>query len=486
MDLTTRISLILIFFLGSILWLTSYEIKNSPLKKSLTQLEKIKQSGVLKVTTRIDPTTYYQGPSGFMGLEYELVILFAKRLGVKAQFTTPDTFTEILRQIKTGDTDIAAAGLTVTEPRQQAMRFAPTYQEITEQIIYRSGTRPPKNPGDLANGILEVVKGTSHIESLKTLQKQAPNLSWEVNDKLDTDGLLYLVTKGLIDYTIADSNQIALIRRFYPKLQTGFNISKPQQLAWALTNSGDSSLYDEVTSFFDKIKQNKILDQLIERYYGHSSSLDYVSLCKFREHVKTRLPVFKSFFQATANQYNLDWRFLAAIGYQESHWQKNAVSPTGVEGIMMLTNDTAKQIGVKDRTDPAKSIMGGSKYFKQSIKKIPERIPEPDRTWMALAAYNIGFGHLEDARILTQKQDGDPDKWLEVRKSLPLLTQKKWYEQTKYGHTKGNEPVAYVENIRSYYDLLVWLTEENRIEKNVMSVKKEPGNTSLPIQVSVH
>jgi membrane-bound lytic murein transglycosylase F len=103
---------------------------------------------------------------------------------------------------------------------------------------------------------------------------------------------------------------------------------------------------------------------------------------------------------------------------------------------------------------------------------------------MALAAYNIGFGHLEDARILTQKQNGDPDKWLEVKKSLPLLTQKKWYKQTKHGHSKGNRPVEYVENIRSYYDLLVWLTEENQIEKNVMSVKKQLIKTITPIQAS--
>ncbi len=477
--LATRITIILIIFLGSTLWLTSCEKKLSLFKTKLTRLEQIKLAGTLKVATRIDPTTYYQGPSGFMGLEYELVTLFAKQLGVKVQFSTPTTFTEILRQVETGEIDIAAAGLTITEPRQQTMRFAPAYQEITEQIIYRSGTRRPKKIADLAKGILEVVRGTSHIESLKTLQKKVPELVWEVNDNLDTDGLIYLVTKGLIDYTIADSNQIALIRRFYPKLHTGFSISKPRRLAWALPRSADTSLYDEASSFFNKIKHNKTLDQLIERYYGHSSSLNYVGLCKFREHVKSRLPIYQHLFQEAAEQHDLDWRFLAAIGYQESHWRKNAVSPTGVQGIMMLTKNTAKQLGIKDRKDPADSIMGGAIYFKKSIKKIPERIPEPDRSWMALAAYNVGFGHLEDARILTQKQKGNPDRWIAVKKSLPLLTQKKWYKQTKHGYARGYEPVKYVENIRSYYDLLVWLTEENQIEKNVMSAKTGLNNALL-------
>lgn len=479
--LTARIAIVLIFFLGSTLWLASCEKKLLLFKKQLTQLEQIKQAGILKVATRIDPTTYYQGPSGFMGLEYELVTLFAKQLGVKVQFSTPATFTEILRQVEAGEIDIAAAGLTISEPRKETMRFAPAYQEITEQIIYRSGTRRPKKVADLAFGILEVVNGTSHIESLKNLQKQTPELTWEVNNKLDTDGLIYLVTKGLIDYTIADSNQIALIRRFYPKLHTAFSISKPRQLAWALTHSEDTSFYDEVTSFFDKIKQNKTLEQLIERYYGHSTSLNYIGLCKFREHVKSRLPLYKDLFQEAAKQYNLDWRFLAAIGYQESHWRKNAVSRTGVQGIMMLTKNTAKQLGIKDRINPAESIMGGAMYFQRSIKKIPERILEPDRSWMALATYNVGFGHLEDARILTQKRKGNPDRWIAVKKSLPLLTQKKWYKQTKHGYARGNEPVKYVENIRSYYDLLVWLTEENQLEKSIMSAK---ANNALFIQPS--
>lgn len=453
-----------------------------------SQLQQIKEKGVLKVLTRYDPTTYYEGPEGFAGLEYDLVTLFAKRLGVKAEFITPDTFEDILEQISTGKADIAAAALTVTEQRKKRMRFAPAYDEITEQIIYRSGRRRPKNSDDLANGILEVVKGTSHINSLKKLQKKTPALEWYVNDDLDTDGLLYLVNEGLIDYTVADSNQIKLIRRFYPKLNIAFNITEPRKLAWALSPSRDNSLYDEVVRFFADIKKNKTLDQLIERHYGHATSLNYVGLCKFREHKKKRLPLYQAYFEEAAKKYNFDWRLLAAIGYQESHWLKNARSPTGVRGIMMLTRGTARQMGIKNRNDPKQSIMGGARYFRHRIDKIPERIPEPDRTWMALAAYNVGYGHLEDARRLTQKLGGNPDKWIDVKKTLPLLSQKKWYKQTRHGYARGKEPVRYVENIRSYYELLVWLTGEDQIGKNAMAVKEKnlpekPSNSALSIDI---
>lgn len=443
---------------------------------SQTKLEKIKQSGILHVLTRPDPTTYYQSADGYAGLEYDLIMLFAQHLGVKAKIEVPNTFADILSKISKGKADIAAAGLTITEERKQTMRFAPAYHEVTEQLIYRSGTRRPTDINSLNNGIFEVTKGTSHIETLNHTKQNNPALNWEVNDQLDTNGLLYLVNEGLIDYTVADSNQSTLIRRFYPKLNIAFDISESRQLAWALPNSNDTSLYDEVVVFFNRIKADKTLDQLLEKHYGHTNSLSYVDNCLFRQHQKSRLPQYQQYFNLAAMSYGIDWRLLAAIGYQESHWSADAVSPYGVQGIMMLTNDTADLLNIKDRTDPAQSIDGGARYFQQRLKIISDKIPEPDRTWFALASYNVGMGHLEDARRLTEQQGGNPNKWMDVKQRLPLLTEEKWHQQTKHGYARGKEPVRYVENIRSYYDLLVWLTEENQIQNDTMVSKKSPDH----------
>ncbi|MCK9395391.1 MAG: membrane-bound lytic murein transglycosylase MltF [Methylobacter sp.] len=440
---------------------------------SRNKLEQIKRAGTLHVLTRNDPTTYYESPEGFTGMEHDLVMLFAGQLGVKVKFETPGTFDDILNRIAKGKADIAAAGLTITERRSKKMRFAPAYHEVTEQLIYRSGARRPNDVSSLAHGIIEVAKSTSHIDSLNYLKQDTPELSWNVNDELDTEGLLYLINEGLIDYTVADSNQAILISRFYPKLNIAFDISEPRQLAWALSPSDDNSLYDEVVRFFERIKKDKTLDQLLEKHYGHTSSLSYIGNCKLRQHQKSRLPLYRKYFNSAAAQYHIDWRLLAAIGYQESHWLDKAASPTGVEGIMMLTNDTAAELGINNRTDPAQSIDGAARYFQQRIKIIPEQIPEPDRTWFALASYNVGLGHLEDARALTKSQGGNPDKWMDVKQRLPLLTEEKWHQQTKHGYARGYEPVKFVENIRSYYDLLVWLTEENQIKKNAMDTDSE-------------
>ncbi len=449
--------------------LTSLLLVSSLFLLPKNKLEKIKRSGTLHVLTRIDPTTYFQNAGGYAGLEYDLVNLFAESIGVKVKFEVPETFSQILEKISDGEADIAAAGLTVTKQRQQTMRFAPAYHNITEQLIYKSDHRRPQNIADLAKGILEVGESTSHIDSLNQLKTKVPDLSWVGNKELDTNGLLYLLHEGLIDYTVADSNQILLIRRFYPDLNIAFNISQPQQLAWALSKSEDASLYDEVNQFFRRIKADKTLAQLIEKHYGHAATLNYVDNCIFREHKRERLPAYQQHFVKAAHEYDLDWRLLAAIGYQESHWQDNAVSPTGVEGIMMLTNDTADLLDIKNRKDPVSSIFGGARYFRQRITAMSDKIPEPDRSWFALASYNVGTGHLEDARMLTKKQGGDANKWMEVKKRLPLLSESRWYQQTRFGQARGDEPVQYVENIRGYYDLLVFLTEENQIKKNAMA-----------------
>ncbi len=431
---------------------------NISITPPVSKLEQIKKAGVLQVATRLDPSTYYPLPEGgHSGLEYDLVMLFAKQLGVEVNFQTPNHFEAILQKTITGDIDIAAAGLTITRERKKNIRFAPPYHEVTEQVIYRSGTPRPKKVADLFNGILEITQGTSHAESLKKLKQISnPNLNWVSNKNLDSNQLLSLVNDGLIDYTVADSNQVILMRRFYPNLYVAFNISKPRFLAWALPLSDDDSLFQEVTRFFEKIKNDKTLIQLLDRHYGHAEKLTAFGKIKFYQHQKTRLPEYKPYFVETGKKYNIDWRLLAAIGYQESHWEKSAISPTGVRGIMMLTNNTAKQLGIKNRIDPKQSIQGGALYFHQRLKKIPRRVQEPDRTWFALASYNIGFGHLEDARLLTECYGSNPNKWIDVKKFLPKLSLEYWHKQTKHGYARGGEPVVYVENIRNYYDLLIW------------------------------
>lgn len=160
----------------------------------------------------------------------------------------------------------------------------------------------------------------------------------------------------------------------------------------------------------------------------------------------------------------MDWRLLAAMAYQESHWNPNARSHTGVRGMMMLTGATASELGVEDRTDPLQSLRGGARFFKNLLRRLPSDIEEPDRTFLALAAYNIGMGHLEDARILTERAGGDPHLWPDVRAHLPKLQNPNHFPMTKFGFAQGEQAVSYVDNIRHYEGLLSFQNlPENRI-----------------------
>ncbi|WP_126454130.1 membrane-bound lytic murein transglycosylase MltF [Sulfuriflexus mobilis] len=427
----------------------------------LNLLEQIKQDGVLYVATRNSATTYYEGPEGKTGFEYDLVSSFADELDVEVKFITPSNLADIISMVSRNEVHLAAAGLTITEPRQHWVRFTPPYQEITQQLVYRMGSKRPRTIKDLQGRHLEVVANSSHVDQLEDLQAAHPDLKWMENAELDSDELLNLVWEQIIDFSIADSNEVTLNQRFYPELRVAFDISEPQPLAWALPKSEDNSLYQAASDFVRRMKDSGELNTLIERYYGHLEKFNYVGTRTYLKHIQLRLPRYQPTFELAADKHELDWRLLAAIGYQESHWDPNARSPTGVRGIMMLTLPTAEYLGVKNRIDPAQSIQGGSTYIANLIDRLPEQIQEPDRTWFALAAYNVGLGHLEDARIITEIRGGNPDLWSDVKESLPLLSRRKWYQKTKHGYARGREPVHYVENIRSYYDILVWFSEQN-------------------------
>ena len=130
----------------------------------------------------------------------------------------------------------------------------------------------------------------------------------------------------------------------------------------------------------------------------------------------------------------------------------------------MLTLDTAEYLGLDNRLDPQSSIFGGARFYARQTERIANTVAEPDRTWMALAAYNVGFNHIKDARTIVEWDGGDPDAWVDLSEALPLLSQRKWYSRVPYGYARGWEPVLYVNNIRAYYNILKWLTENENIE----------------------
>ncbi len=457
-------------FIISVLTITSC---NQP---ELSQLEQIQQRGVIKVITRNSPTTYYEDADGLAGMEYELAEAFADYLGVKTEYIVNDNLKEIVEAVNQGQADLAAAGLTVTTARKQQLRFAPSYQTITSKLVFKQGKKWPRNIEQL-DGELRVVAHSSYSQALLELKQNHQNLHWSETTEQTAEELLMMVLDETIDYTIVDSTELSLNRRFHPELAVAFTIGEPQNLAWAFAPTDDYSLFSKTIEFFGEQRSQGHIARLDEKYYGHVEKFDYVGARQFHQATDSKLGQYKDWFVESAGE-DLDWRLLAAVSYQESHWNPKAKSPTGVRGMMMLTLRTAKQLGISNRLDPEQSIKGGASYLRRVLSRVPKRIQDPDRTWFALAGYNVGWGHVEDARIITQQQGGNPDKWADVKTRLPLLQKSKWYKKTKHGYARGSEPVKYVDNIRRYYDVLVWQDEEN-MEPIENTIEADPNQTQI-------
>ncbi len=417
-----------------------------------------RESKEIVVITHNGPNTYYiDGSDQPAGLEYDLASKFVKSLGpeYRIRFHVVNNITEVIPALLKGEAHFAAADLSITRLRQHLVQFTSPYQSVQQHIVYNTEINPqPKKLEDLIGKEIAVPAGTSYAERLAEKKQNLPGLQWQALEKVSADELMEQVAEGLLDFTVSDSHLVAMLRNYYPNLGIGLALGKEEEIAWAFPKTGDRWLYDQANSYFAGIRKDGTLRNLIDRYYGHSERLDTLDVTTFLKRTRTLLPQYIDLFKEAQEMTGIDWRLLAAVSYRESHWDRLNTSPTNVRGLMMLTEATADMLGVTDRLDARQAIMGGARYIVMLKDTIPKRVPEPDRTWLALAAYNIGYAHLEDARVLAQRMKLNPDSWADVKKTLPLLNKVEYYSTVKYGFARGGAPVIFVESIRTYHKIL--------------------------------
>ena len=448
----------------------------------LSQLDQIRERQVLTIGTLYGPTTYFSNDHQASGMEFELAQQFAAQLGVELEVVASADLPSLFRQLDEGSVDLLATGLTITEQRRQRVRFGPPYYQVTQKLIFKQGQPRPRKLSDL-DGSLMVLAGSSHAETLTRLQREHPYLSWLETRQYDPEEILSMLIDEKIDYTVVDSTILDRNRRQYPDLSLAFTIGEPQQIAWVLAQGQDDSLYSEVIDFFGRQQSDGLIAQLEEKYFGHVQKFDYVDTHAFIRATQEVLPQYQVLFERYAG--DIGWLQLAATSYQESHWDPKARSYTGVRGMMMLTKPTAKQMGVKSRLDAEESIRGGARYLHRMLARLPHSIVEHERFWFALAAYNLGFGHLMDARKLASLQGKNPNSWTDVKQLLPLLEKRKYYKKTRHGFARGREAVHYVDNIRRYYETLKALelpSMQQRLAAEAMLAAAETPSAPAPKQ----
>lgn len=419
----------------------------------------IVERGELRVSTVQSPLTYATINGKVYGLDYELAQQFADYLGVKLKVTVRQNISQLFDDLDHGDADLLAAGLVYNSERVQSYQPGPTYYSVSQQLVYRVGSYRPRSLSNVTADQLTVAPGQVVINDLQTLkEKKYPDLAWTVDDKRGSVDLMQAVIDGKLSYTIADSVAIGLFQRVHPELAVALDVTDEQPVTWFSLKDNDNTLSAAMLDFFNNMNEDGTLARLEEKYLGHGDDFDYVDTRSFLRAVDNVLPDLQPLFEKYASA--IDWKLLAAISYQESHWDPLATSPTGVRGLMMLTKNTAQSLGLSDRTDAEQSISGGMRYLQDMMDKVPDSVPQEEKIWFALAAYNMGYAHMLDARALTARQKGNPDSWADVKQRLPLLSQKAWYSKLTYGYARGHEAYAYVENIRKYQISLVGYLQE--------------------------
>jgi membrane-bound lytic murein transglycosylase F len=381
------------------------------------------------------------------------VTLFARELGVKATWIVTDNPANIDRMLREKRAHLAAAALARHFDFPGGLAWGPSYFSTQHQIVGRTSEPKPKSLDQIAGkriGVIDESVGDYLLSAVPKLNVPIERLPPETS----TADLLEAVAKGDLDYALVESNRFTLARRFFPQIDVDFDVGKPLEYAWLVSTVDKKRILDEAGPFFERLRKNGTLKRLVDRYYGHAAKFTAVDSEALIEKIGTQLPRLRPYFEEAERVSGIDWRLIAAIGYQESHWDASATSPTGVRGLMMLTDETADRLQVKNRLDPRESIVGGARYFALLKESIQARIPEPDRTFLALGAYNQGIGHLEDARILAQKSGFNADKWQDVRQVLPRLADPDTFQALQHGYARGFEAVQFVDSVRNYYDIL--------------------------------
>ncbi len=418
-------------------------------------LERVHESGELRVATVNEPTSYYLGAHGPQGFEYRLAHAFADSLGVQLVIVPVHDRASMRDMLADGRVDIAAAELTADDYWKRAGLATSSYREIQQLVVQRRGLAPIHNISGLNGTRIVAREGSPQLELLRGLRGSgATYLTWTELPREQADPLDWVNT-GDADYAIIDRSEFSFAHHLYPDVSVAFALPDPRSVQWLVRRSA-LDLRDAANHFFARAHDTGLLQQLMHSADAEAGDFEYLEARRFQDDIANRLPDLRDTFTDAASSQSIDWRLLAAVGYQESHWDNHAVSGDGAAGIMMLTPATAKAMGVTDRTNAAQNIAGGAAYLAQMLQTIPARIAEPDRTWLALAAYNVGFGHLEDARILAQTHGKNPDSWADVSQVLPWLAQERWYDLARRGYARGWEPVRFVEQVRGYLAVLEW------------------------------
>ncbi len=410
---------------------------------------------VLRIGVMVHPTVYYVDPNGERaGLEYDLAHAFAVTRRSAVEWKTYANPDEARKALLRGELDMVATGTHAVGIAASEIATKTRYRESAWILLHTPQKFMPRSMQELLPKRVIVSARIFTHPSFSEVRRRNASVEFVVDAKSDDEALIAAVGDNEVPYAIVEEDTFNASRHFHYDTQRAFVVVSAVQRAW-LFPANRESLRDEADGFLQRIVRDGQIARVEDRYFGFPQSRRAADFEVFADRVASTLPRYREWFKEAQELHGIEWRLLAALSYHESHWNAEAVSETGARGMMQFTEDTAKRYNV-NRGDPYSSIIGGARYLAELKRDgLPPRLQEPDRTWLALAAYNIGLAHVENARILAQRAQKNPDLWPDVRRQLLALMRPEVSAQFKTGSCRCGMPVEFVESIRAYYDILL-------------------------------
>jgi len=430
-------------------------------------LQEIKEDGVLNAIVVYSGTSYFLYRGQPMGYEYELLKRLAEHLDLKLELVVAQDMNEIISLLNKGKGDIIAHGLTITRQRKEAINFS-DYVYLTHQVLVQ---RKPQNwrsmkiheiqrelvsdPIQLIGDTVSVRKNSSYLHRLENLQEEiGGNIHIDtIPGTVSTVNIIQKVVNGEIKYTLADNNIALINSSYYPILDVGTKMSFSQRAAWGVRKNSPE-LLETLNGWIREMRKTTDYYVIYNKYFKNRRSFRARAESEFYSKNTGKISIYDDMVKKYAGQIGWDWRLISSIIYQESQFKPQRESWAGARGLMQIMPATAKELGVKDVTDPVDNVRGGTKYLKQIWNRWEHIQDSSDRMKFTLASYNCGFYHVKDAQCLAKKYKHKPKQWDgHVEKYLLKLSYPEFYNEkvVKYGYVRGKEPVKYVKQISERY-----------------------------------
>ena len=456
----------IVFFIVALLFLQCKQTKSPEVAEyKPSKLEMVRSTGVLKVVTDYNSTSYFIYRGQPMGYQFELLQELANYLEVKLEVVANNDLQEKFEMLNAGEVDLIAVNLTITKDRREFLEFTEAHTKTRQVLIQKKPENWQRLSKDavkdaMINEQLDLAGKTVHVQRNSTYARRLRNLEEEIGDSIhivETDeGLEQLIQKvasGEIDYTISDENVALVNKTYYDDIDISLPVSFSQNLAWAVDKES-LGLKKVIDNWLVEFKKTKKYAVLYQKYFKNKRSSKIVESELFANQTGVISPFDKE-IKEYSESIGWDWRLVASMVYQESRFNPKAVSWAGAFGLMQLMPNTAKRFGVNQQSSSRQQIRAGVMFIKWLDNLYADISDDEERQKFVLGSYNVGPGHVMDARRLAEKHGKDPNVWNDnVETYLLKKSEPKYYNDpvVKYGYARGTETYKYVIEIIDRYD----------------------------------